>query len=118
MGGSSYTVNEIRDPAPASRSLDVGKRLVAVDVTQVGLQDGVSYNPLNFSVQDSEGYVYDRSGYTELDPRFGSGELSAGQKVRGWLTFEVPESAVLVSVLVESGVFGPNVVIADLTRRP
>ena len=117
-GGSSYTVNEIRDPAPVEGSLDVGKRLVAVDITQVGLEDGVSYSSRNFSVQDSEGYVYDRSGYTELEPRFNSGELSAGQRVRGWVTFEVPELATLASIMVELNYSSPKVVIADLTRRP
>ena len=117
-GGSSYTVNEIRDPAPVSRSLDIGKRLVAVDITQVGLEDGVSHSPRNFSVQDSEGYVYDRSGSTELDPSFGSGELSAGQRVRGWVTFVVPELATLASIMVEPNYSSPKVVIADLTRRP
>ena len=118
VGGSTYTVNEIRDPAPARWEADIGKRLVAIDITRVALVDGESYNRRDFSVQDNEGFLYKRGGSSDLEPSFSSGELSAGQKVRGWVTFEVSESAVLVSVLVEAGVFGPNVVIADLTRRP
>ena len=114
-GGSSYTVNEIRDPALGE--VAVGKRLVAVDITQVGLVDGVSYNPLYFSVQDSNGYVYDLSFAsflgTNVEPSFGYGELGKGQTVRGWVVFELPESATLSGILLSS-VWGPTTVIADI----
>ena len=37
VGGSSYTLNEIVDPAPAGIfGVDEGKRLVALDITQIG----------------------------------------------------------------------------------
>ena len=116
-GGSAYTVHEVLDPAPEGRfGVDAGKRLVAVDVTQVGVDDGDSYNPLYFSLQDADGYVYNwRSGSTSMEPGFGYGELAAGQRVRGWLSFQVPARAVLVVVLAQAEVFGPKVVIADLT---
>ena len=39
-GGSSYTLNEVKDPAPAGIfGVDAGKRLVALDITQVGMSD-------------------------------------------------------------------------------
>ena len=118
-GDSSYTVNEIRDPAPPLSIFppDEGKRLVAIDITQVGQVDDAFYNPNNFLAQDFDGYVYSRDGYSDIEPRFSSGYLSAGQKTRGWVTFQIPASAVLVSVLVEGGFREANVVIADLTRR-
>lgn len=118
-GDNSYTVNEVLDPAPFDRfnEPDDGNRLVAVDVTQVAHVDGAHHNPLNFSVQDFDSYVYPRSwNDADVSPGFGSGELNVDQKIRGWITFEVPISAVLVSVMVESRTFGPNVVIADLTK--
>ena len=113
-GGSSYTVNEIIDPAPEDYGLGEGNRFVAVDITQVAIEDDESYNPYSFSVQDTDGYVYDPSSGADVGPRFGSGTLAAGQRVRGWVTFEVPEAAVLVSVMVEGGYSRPNVIIAAL----
>ena len=116
-GGSSYTLNEVVDPAVAGVfGVDAGKRLVALDITQVGMSDGgTHYNPLLFEVQDADGYVYS-SGIAdaEVGPRFGSGELASGQIVRGWVVFELPESAGLVSVMTRPDVFGIKITIADL----
>ena len=116
-GGSSYTLNEVMDPAPAGIfGVSEGKRLVALDITQVGISDdGDSYNPLHFAIQDTDGYVY-TPGFADSDvgPSFGSGELAVGQIVRGWVVFELPESARLVSVLVAPGFLGARVSIADL----
>ena len=116
-GGSSYTLNEVKDPAPAGIfGVDAGKRLVALDITQVGMSDETdSYNALYFAVQDAEGYVYGPAfSDADVDPSLGSGELAFGQIVRGWVVIEVPETARLVSVLVEAEVFGSRVTIADL----
>ena len=116
-GGSSYTLNEVMDPAPAGIfGVDTGKRLVALDITQVGMSDGGDpYNALYFAVQDADGYVYSTGvADADVEPRLGSGELAAGQIVRGWVTFELPESARSVSVLVESEVFGTRITIANL----
>ena len=114
-GGSSYTLNEVKDPAPAGVfGVDAGKRLVALDITQVGISDdGDPYNPRYFAVQDTDGYVYVR-GFADADvePSFGSGELAAGQIVRGWVVFELPESARLISVLADPEVFGARITIA------
>ena len=115
VGSSSYTVNEIKDPALGEAA--VGKRLVAVDITQVGLVDEAPYNPLYFSVQDSDGYVYDMAfgGFSKanVEPRFGYGDLAKGQTVRGWVVFELPELARLASILVRP-LWGATTVIADI----
>ena len=117
-GGSAYTVNEVRDPAPAgSRGVDPDKRAVAVDITQEGIDDGDPYSLSNFFLQDADGYVYEWSGfgYETVEPSFEYGKLATGQRVRGWVSFQVAKSAVLVSVLVRAEGFAPRVVIADLT---
>ena len=121
-GGSAYTANEVRDPARSKIfGPGIGQRLVAVDVTQVGITAGDSYDQFDFFLQDADGqaynskrWVYSRVGYTAIEPGFGSGELAAGQRVRGWVTFSVPEVAVLVSVLVEAEGSGPRTLIADI----
>ena len=118
-GGSSYTLNEVMDPAPAGIfGVDTGKRLVALDITQLGMSDGGDpYNAFYFAVQDADGYVYSTGvADADVEPRLGSGELAAGQIIRGWVTFELPESARLVSVLVESEVFGARITIADFAQ--
>ena len=118
-GRSSYTLNEVKDPAPAGiLGVTEGKRLIALDITQVGTSDdGDDFNALYFAVQDSDGYVYgpELAG-ADVEPQFGSGELAAGQIVRGWVAFELPESARLVSVVVEAEVFGSRTTIADLIQ--
>ena len=118
-GGNSCTVNVVRDPAPPAFGVVSGKRLVAIDVTQVCIAAGDSYNEWNFGIQDTEGYIYDTGdAFTDIEPSLSAGELVAGQRVRGWVSFQVPEAAVLVAVLVEAEIFGPKIVIADLTAAP
>ena len=119
VGGSSYTVHKVLDPAPAGVfGMDEGKRLVAVDITQAAGDSDDNYNSRYFSVQDADGYVYQRVFKSaDVEPSFGYGVLTAGQKVRGWVSFEVPESAILVAVMTQAEVLGPNVVIADLTSE-
>ena len=119
-GGSTYTLNHVLDPAPPDIfGVNAGSRLVALDITQVGLSDdGDPFNELYFAIQDTDGYVY-TPGFAHADvrPSFGSGELAAGQLVRGWTVFELPESAALVSVLVEPEVLGAaRVSIADFPQ--
>ena len=119
-GGSSYTLNEVKDPAPAGVfGVAADKRLVALDITQVGISDdGDPYNSLYFAVQDMDGYVHvpGFAEHADVGPSFGFGELAAGQIVRGWVVFELPESARLVSVLVEAEVFGAKITITDLAQ--
>ena len=115
-GGSYYTVNEVRDPALPSRyaDLDADERLVAADITQGGIEDGDRHSGSYFHVQDVDGYVYDGSAYGgELEPSFDSGTLLRGQRTRGWVFFEVPKTATLVSVL--AGGYGVKTLIARLT---
>ncbi|MYA17663.1 MAG: hypothetical protein F4Z28_13340 [Gammaproteobacteria bacterium] len=98
--GSAYTVNEIRDPV--SGDAPVGKRLVAVDITQTALFDEQPHNPLYFELQDDADYVYGLEFVFEVsvEPQFPTGELSEGMRARGWVVFEIPASAVPTSVRV------------------
>ena len=86
---------------------------MSVDVTQRALTDDVDYNLWLFTVQDSDGFIYDRGITGDAEPSFGYGKLDKDQQVRGWLSFEVPASATLVSIIHERR---RKVVIADLTQ--
>ena len=115
--GSSYIVHEVRDPVPPGYSgVDEGNRFVAVDVTQISVEDGVRFSYLDFSVQDADGYVYSHDRGADINPDFGYGSLASGQRVRGWVSFQIPEDATLVRVLAEGAGFGAQMTtIADLT---
>jgi len=50
------------------------------------------YNLLYCSLKDSEGYTFSPTGGGP-NPVLSAGDLSSGEKVRGYVTFEVPRSA-------------------------
>lgn len=67
--------------------------LVAIDVTlQNNGAEDVNYNPLNFRVRDDEGFEYD-TALGAVEQQLGSGDLLVGDRVRGFVGFEVPEDA-------------------------
>lgn len=55
-------------------------------------QEESPYNPLYFKVKDADGFEYNVTIST-ADNTLKSGKLAAGEKVRGVVAFEVPESA-------------------------
>jgi hypothetical protein len=73
---------------------DEGNILVAVEIViESGADEGVSVNPLYCSLKDSDGYEYSMYLFGK-DPSLGAeNDLPKGDKMRGWVTFEVPESA-------------------------
>ena len=84
-----FTVNTIDDiwtPSP-------GHTFLVVDVTIQNLtRDECPYNPLYFTVRDSQGYEYDVS-LVAPSPSLNAGTLYKGEKVRGNIAFEVPVKA-------------------------
>lgn len=83
--GQSY--NSYIQPKP-------GNQFIAIDLTIISKADqGVSANGLFAVLKDSEGFQY-RPRFSGKDPQLGSeNDIPNGDKVRGWLTFEVPETA-------------------------
>ena len=118
--GAIYTVNSIIDPAREHGDLSSGERAVAVDVTIEAVEDGIHYDFGNFTVQDSDGYIYVPERYNRgVEPELRIGTLAAGQRARGWVNVIVTEHAKLTAVQVKTGIYlsaSPRVVIADLTR--
>ena len=117
VSGVIYTVHSIIDPAPLRRGLSIGERAVAVDVSIEAVENGIDYDYAQFNVQDSEGYIHDPDLINRgVEPDLERGTLSVGQRVRGWVNFNVTEQAKLTAVQVETGYGSPRVVIADLAR--
>lgn len=96
QGMYSLIINAVEEGETYSPYLnpDSGNHYVAVDLTIASKADeGVSVNEFNAVLKDSEGYQY-RPTYTGKDPQLGAeNDLPLGDKVRGWITFEVPDSA-------------------------
>jgi|GEM_PF-5186692 len=117
VGAAKYTVNAIQDNLPGSEfsKPPAGKRWLAIDVT-IEATGEVSYNPYDFSLQDADAFVYEPT-FVSGDapaPDLSSGDLARGDRVRGWVFFEVPATAKLTSVRVTPDFGKPAAVIADL----
>ena len=88
-------------------------RLVAIDVTQRADEDDQQHSPNYFSVQDVDKYVYSANALTSLRPLFREGRLNNTQSFRGWVSFSLPESALIERVRVVKNVDSAPVEIAD-----
>lgn len=116
--GYSLSATAIEDPAIPSwmADLEPGEKLVAIEII-VGNVSGetLSVNPLYATLIDSEGFSYD----VDLGGRDGSqvatADLSAGEKVKGWVAFAVPENATPASLKYEIGLWSGKVLQVGLT---
>ncbi len=71
-----------------------GNRFIAVEILYENTgSDKISYNPFDWKLSDSSGFSYDQSFVGGKEPSLHSGDLQIGEKARGFVTFEVPQSA-------------------------
>lgn len=76
------------------KKTDKGKSVSVELIITSNADSGVSVNPLFVSVKDSNGYEYNAALFDAKQPTLKSqNDLPKGDKVRGWLTFEVPADA-------------------------
>ena len=111
--GFTLTVNTVRDPGPTDKSNTPkpGNRYVAVDIT---LQNtGNATIPINRTyarLKMTDDREYGREGNIP-DPQLLTGTLQPGQATRGWVNFEVPAGAVLLSFTYDpTAIKGPATV--------
>ena len=74
---------------------EVGNKLVAIEVLYENntADKSLDYNTFDWKLFDSQGYNFE-SGFTDSkEPKLSSGTLNPGSKVRGWITFEVPNES-------------------------
>lgn len=76
---------QYNDPAP-------GTKWIVADVLLEGSSGSSTVQALNFSITDSDGYVYELQGMYKEPSLPYDNTLGAGKKVRGWLTFQVPKA--------------------------
>ena len=70
-----------------------GMKLVSVELIINTHKEEFDVNSFYFKIKDKSGGVYN-SGMTSRKPSLKAGKVEPGDKVRGWLSFEVPENAV------------------------
>jgi Domain of unknown function (DUF4352) len=75
-----------------------GNRFVVVQVLYENSgSDKVSYNPFDWTLSDSSGFSYTET-YSGVDQALHSGDLDTGEKARGYISYEVPQSATGLSL--------------------
>jgi len=89
-----------------------GMRDIAFDVEVRNLSNEVqSYNALNYALRDSNSYRYDDMGGGRKKPDFLSGDLAPGDKMRGWVTIEIPEDITIIEILASACYCEPPAII-------
>ena len=115
--GMTVTVTEVRDPAPPTQvsKPKEGNHFVAVDMTIENTDTKpTSYNALYATVKDSEGRQYQNTFTDVVNPALSAGNNSPGDKIRGWVVFEVPVSAKLATFKYEP--LGCKQVVVDIAK--
>lgn len=92
---------------------DPGNKWIAALVEIEGINpDGATYNPFFFKVRDNEGFEYHASAFGKEPALQSSNDLQPGTKIKGWVTFEVPESATTFALVYAPGFFSEPVEVA------
>ena len=103
-GGAIYTVHSITEPTTRPGNLPDGKRTLAIDVSVVAVADGIIYDFGQFSIQDSNGHIVEPERYNRgMEPRLLVGNLSTGQRVQGWINFELEKQTIVSAIHVQTG---------------
>lgn len=119
---NSYALTgiSVQDPATPGmlHTATSGKKLIAVDVIISNLAGEVLHvNPLNATLVDREGFVY-QPELGGVDDQIPTLDLNPGEKARGLIAFEVPESASAASIKYAIETFGDNFLQASLVPAP
>ncbi len=86
---NAYTLTETL----GTLDLDAGNTFLLLDVTVTNANlDELSYSVFDFTLTDGEGYQYLTSA-SPVEPALRSGNLSSGEKGRGFVVFELPAAA-------------------------
>lgn len=113
-----YTANSVRTSKVAGiLKPKEGNIYYIVDVT-VENKSSESLNVsslLMFKLGDSQGYSYNITINTDAKGQV-DGEIQAGKKLRGELTFEVPESETKFELNVDPSIFGSGKFTVDLSK--
>lgn len=99
------TVESVKYSMEAIAAIGQGPKNGVYAIADVLVQDDAgtyNYNPLYVKYQEPDGTTYDfgsgNAAFAGFDPSLGSGSLSAGQKTRGNVAFDVKTKGGLIQV--------------------
>lgn len=79
-----------------------GNKLIAVELLiESAASSGVNANPFYVTIKDASGYVYSSSGFGKEPALQSQNDMPIGEKIRGWVTFEIPETATNLVLIYE-----------------
>ncbi|MCW3085836.1 MAG: hypothetical protein JWP12_3202 [Bacteroidetes bacterium] len=71
-------------------------------------------NPLQWKLYDSEGYAYEMAIADSKEPELKMASINPGNKLKGWITFEIPKDAKPVKVQFQPDMVNSSNVEIDL----
>jgi hypothetical protein len=91
-----FAVSEVDLAVPGTEFIGpaAGQKWIAALAEIEGINpDGASYNPFFFKVRDEQGFEYNYNAFGKEPQLQSSNDLQPGQTIKGWVTFEVPDTA-------------------------
>ena len=76
-----------------------GQKYVSFLVRYEALEDGAEYNIIFWDASDKAGIRYEAEVLGQIEPDLTVGQLAAGKKVQGWVTYEVPQDVNQLEVI-------------------
>ena len=107
-----YSISNFNDYNKYSTP-DEGMRYVTMDIEVENLGSEVQgYNgSYNYAFRDADSYRYDDPAWGGKEPELQSGDLAPGDKVRGWVTIQLPEDIEITHILVSPCYIEPPAII-------
>lgn len=120
--GSGYSLTAVGVEDPAKPGIlyqpSTGQRLVAVDVIVGNVSgDPLGVNPLNAVLIDQEGFTY-QAELAGRDGQIATVDAFPGERVRGWIAFEIPEAAVVSRLRHSPGFLSSEFIEVGLIQPP
>lgn len=119
--GYSLLALAVEDPATPDTIFydpEPGMKLIAVQFVVGNVSvESASVNPLNSKVVDTEGFSYEAELAALADhDQIATATIGPGEKVRGWVAYELPEGASPAYLKYEFGVFTGPTLQVGLTK--
>ena len=109
--GYSLSAAAVEDPAAPGviYTPRQGHKLVAVELVlgNVSAAEALNINPYYATLVDSNGFVY-AAAFTGRDGQIALTKINVGEKVKGWLSFTIPENAVPAYLKYQTAELGGN----------
>ena len=118
--GYSLSVVSVEDPARPDKTFYTptdGTRLVGVEIVVGNTgKESASVNALSATLIDAEGFSHEPFyGALRKHDDIATRDISQGERVKGWVAFEVPDGVAAVYLKYEFEMFGGTVLQAGLT---